>query len=122
MDLFDQFWSAYPKKVGKDAARKAFDKRKPDAALVRQMGQAIEWQKRREQWQKEDGRFIPNPATWLNQGRWEDARPGDTTQWHETRTGVETRGIELGIGPWLETEQFPAYRARVMAAHQQGAH
>ena len=21
---------------------------------------------------EENGRFIPNPATWLNQGRWED--------------------------------------------------
>ena len=25
-----------------------------------------------EQWQKEGGRFIPNPTTWLNQGRWDD--------------------------------------------------
>ena len=25
-----------------------------------------------EQWQREEGRYIPNPATWLNQGRWDD--------------------------------------------------
>lgn len=117
---FEKFWAAYPKKVGKDAARKAFGKRDP--ALVGQMVQALEWQLQREQWQREDGRFIPNPATWLNQGRWEDSRPGDTTEWHETRSGVEARGIELGLGAWVETEQFPAYKSRVMKAHQQGAH
>lgn len=33
---------------------------------------AIEAQARSRQWQDEGGRFIPNPATWLNQGRWQD--------------------------------------------------
>lgn len=66
---FDRFWDEYPKKVGKEAARRAFDKVKvPVDVLVA----AIAQQKRSQQWQKENGRFIPNPATWLNQGRWED--------------------------------------------------
>jgi len=66
---FDRFWSAYPKKVGKEAARKSFAKvRAPIDTLLA----AVEAQKRSEQWRKENGRFIPNPATWLNQGRWED--------------------------------------------------
>jgi len=25
-----------------------------------------------DQWRKDNGQFIPNPATWLNQRRWED--------------------------------------------------
>jgi hypothetical protein len=25
-----------------------------------------------EQWQKEDGKYIPYPAKWLNEKRWED--------------------------------------------------
>ena len=29
-------------------------------------------QKLSRQWQKDGGQYIPNPATWLNQGRWED--------------------------------------------------
>lgn len=33
---------------------------------------AVEQQKRSEQWQKDGGQFIPHPATWLNQGRWDD--------------------------------------------------
>lgn len=69
---FETFYAAYPKKVGKDAALKAFAKRKPDDQLVEQMVSAIERQKRSDAWLKDGGQFIPNPATWLNQGRWQD--------------------------------------------------
>lgn len=67
--LFLLFWQAYPKKVGKDAARKAFDKRKPSDDLVQAMIQAIKLQSQTEQWAKG---YIPNPSTWLNEGRWQD--------------------------------------------------
>lgn len=70
--LFDQFWSAYPKKVGKDAALKAFVKRKPDGGLLAAMLSTLAVQVNSPQWVKDDGQFIPNPATWLNQGRWQD--------------------------------------------------
>ena len=33
---------------------------------------AIDWQKRGEQWSRDNGRYVPNPATWLNQGRCDD--------------------------------------------------
>jgi len=71
-DLFEQLWKAYPKKVGKDAAKKAFDKRKPDGDLFSAMLQAIEKQSRSDDWTKGGGQFIPHPATWLNAGRWMD--------------------------------------------------
>lgn len=71
-ERFKEFWAAYPKKIGKDAALKAFMKRKPSADLVSKMIAAIEWQKQTDQWTKDNGQYIPNPATWLNQGRWED--------------------------------------------------
>jgi hypothetical protein len=70
--LFDLFWSAYPNKVAKDAARKAFDKRSPDADLVGLMVKAINVQRASEKWKKNNGQFIPNPATWLNGGQWQD--------------------------------------------------
>jgi hypothetical protein len=70
--LFDAFWKAYPKKVGKDAASKAFAKRKPDDKLLKEILQAVELQKVSDQWTKDGGQYIPNPATWLNQGRWMD--------------------------------------------------
>ncbi len=53
---------------------------------------AIKAQKQGEQWAKDGGRFIPHPATWLNQARWEDeasaapeppADPNDPNTPHE---------------------------------------
>ena len=41
---------------------------------------AVEKQKKSEQWTKNDGQFIPNPSTWLNQGRWDDELPTGDSQ------------------------------------------
>lgn len=71
-ERFAEFWKAYPKKVGKEAARKAFMKVKPSADLLQRMLTAIQEQKQADQWRRDNGQYIPNPATWLNQGRWED--------------------------------------------------
>lgn len=68
-DAFSRFWAVYPKKVGKLAAQKSFAKVK---APVETLIAAVERQKQSSQWQKDGGQYIPNPATWLNQGRWED--------------------------------------------------
>lgn len=70
---FDQFWEAYPNKVGKKAAWRAWEKAKdrpPIEALVQAIGRA----QRSAQWQRG---YIPNPATWLNQGRWLDDHAAD---------------------------------------------
>jgi len=69
---FASFWSAYPKKKAKDDAKKAFDERKPDKAMLDLMLSAIAMQSKSEDWQKDGGKFIPYPATWLNDGRWQD--------------------------------------------------
>ena len=73
---FSLFWNAYPKKVSKAAAEKAFNKLKPDDELLETMFEAIEQQKRSAEWQKDGGQFIPYPATWLNGRRWEDESGG----------------------------------------------
>jgi len=72
MDDFDMFWMTYPKKVGKEAARKAWLKVNPNLTIVLQ---ALSWQKESPQWFKNDGQFIPNPSTYLNQHRFEDEKP-----------------------------------------------
>lgn len=36
------------------------------------MLKAIEVQKKSDQWQRDNGQYIPYPATWLNGRRWED--------------------------------------------------
>ena len=69
---FDQFWSEYPRKVAKRAVEQAWKSRKFDR-LAGEIISAVRAHKNTEQWQKDKGRFIPNPLTFLNQGRWEDA-------------------------------------------------
>ena len=66
---FSLFWKEYPKKIGKGAAEKAWQKMKPP---IEDVLNAIRVQRQTDQWLKNKGQFIPNPATWLNQKRWED--------------------------------------------------
>jgi len=70
--LFDEFWELYPRKVGKGAARKAWDKLQLTADLAEIIAKAIRKQRSWDQWTRDGGQYIPHPATWLNQQRWED--------------------------------------------------
>ena len=72
-DDFCLFWDTYPKKVGKKAALKAWVAAKIDLPTSESLCDAIKSQMSSEQWTRENGQYIPNPATWLNQGRWEDS-------------------------------------------------
>jgi len=65
-DGFNEFWNNYPKKVGKDKAKTEWNKKKPK---IDDVLNALKWQKESEQWDKG---FIPNPATYISQGRWKD--------------------------------------------------
>ena len=71
-DGFERFWSSYPRKIGKQAAKNAWRKAKgkPKVDIIIEV---VNQQKQTEQWQKDNGQFIPHPATWINQGRWDDA-------------------------------------------------
>lgn len=69
---FDTFWNQYPKKQGKDAARKAWGKLNPDHTLNTLILTRLEQQKGSEQWQRDAGKFIPHASTWINGKRWED--------------------------------------------------
>lgn len=69
---FAEFWSLYPKKVGKKAALGAWKRIKMDTALFNKIMAAVEAAKGSRQWQRDNGQYIPNPATYLNQGRWDD--------------------------------------------------
>ena len=78
---FEIFWAAYPKKTSKPAATKAWAKLKPNEETVRTMLAAIEEAKKTTDWQKDGGKYVPYPATWLNNRRWEDARETKTDFW-----------------------------------------
>jgi hypothetical protein len=121
---FDQFWAAYPRRVGKQDAQKAWAKVKPDAVLVALILKAIENQKQGADWRKDDGQFIPHPATWLRAGRWLDEvrpyvapPPKLPAGWWETREGMIAAGKLLA--PPLEPRagEMPAdFRRRINEA------
>lgn len=61
-----EFWAIYPNRVGKDAARKSWERaisRAPVSEIMAGLRRYVA---------KTDDRPWCNPATWLNQGRWAD--------------------------------------------------
>ena len=126
MNDFDIFWKAYPKKVAKGDARKAWgqtERIRPDIATLLD---AIQAQMASDQWRKNEGQFIPYPATWLRQERWDDelkvTLPGIVNEkpWHETWPGIVAKGQELGIfeNQFVNPQDFKAavMRGSVKAA------
>jgi len=77
---FDQFWKAYPKKKSKGQAERTFAQINPDEQLLATMIATIERAKKSKDWCKDNGQFIPYPATWLNAKGWEDEIVPKTTQ------------------------------------------
>lgn len=70
---FNQFWELYPRKQGKGDARKSWKRIKPNAELFDKIITALKNNvDNNRQWQRDNGQYIPNPSTWLNQERWED--------------------------------------------------
>ena len=67
---FGKFWDAYPKKINKARALKAWIKQKPDLKVCLE---ALKHHVKSEQWEKDGGRFIPHASTWLNGEQWEDS-------------------------------------------------
>ena len=74
MDDFDQFWDAYPRKVGKGGARRKFAIALTKTTL-QTMLEALAWQCTQPQWSKDGGQYVPHASTWLSQERWSDDRP-----------------------------------------------
>lgn len=113
LSRFDAFWEAYPRKVGKDAARKAFDKRKPNDELTERMIQAVSAQRSSEQWRKDGGQFIPHPSTWLNEGRWQDSEAVEIARVDEGRRAETTTAYLADLGEHATKAQSPeAHAAR----------
>ena len=69
---FLSFWECYPKKIGKDAAWRAWKNRDGELPGIDFLIGKVANQKKCDQWCKDGGQFIPHPATWINQGRWDD--------------------------------------------------
>jgi hypothetical protein len=70
--FFVLFWKNYPKKVGKQAAYRVWKRIKGKQEVLEKIKKVLPKQIASIQWTKDDGQYIPNPTTYLNQGRWED--------------------------------------------------
>lgn len=128
---FDRFWSSWPthpRKVGRDQCRRKWAGKGCDA-IADQVLAAVEAAKASTAWRKDGGEFIPSPLVWLNQARWEApteaqaAAQAAATTWQDTRSGIEAKGEELGIGRWDQDafeygrgEPWPHYQRRVFDA------
>lgn len=92
---FDDFWAAYPRKVGKKTAREKWKTRRLDEQADMIIAD-IEARKRRHRpWL--DG-YIPNPTTYLNGERWDDeiieSRPADRQNRAESRADANRQAAE----------------------------
>lgn len=73
---FDAFWNAYPRKMGKPAALKAWksvDGNRCAKTIAAGLARWVDYWT----WRNEP-EYVPHPATWLNQRRWEDDTPPRT--------------------------------------------
>ena len=66
---FEIFWKEFPKKVDKQKAWVVFQ---GVEAPLKALMDALRKQKKSEQWLDAGGRYIPRPAAWLRERRWED--------------------------------------------------
>lgn len=72
LQMFNEFWKLYPKKVDKANARKKWLRLKPNDELFKTIMSALENQITFKKWHEIDKQYIPNPTTWINGERWED--------------------------------------------------
>ncbi len=67
MTEFDTFWEAYPKRVGKLAARQAFKRARNTASLDGILTGVERYRLNKPSWAE-----WAHPSSWLNAGRWMD--------------------------------------------------
>lgn len=73
---FEEFWNIYPKKIQKKTSEQKFKLHVKDVLTFNTIMFDLSIRVKSNDWLKEDGQYIPNPTTYLNQRRWEDeAKP-----------------------------------------------
>ena len=69
---FEQFWKLYPRKQNKKKVQLWFKNKQPNDALFDTIIKKLKNFIDTVDWQKENGKYIPMPTTWLNGERWND--------------------------------------------------
>ncbi|KQX34674.1 helix-turn-helix domain-containing protein [Variovorax sp. Root434] len=121
---FEELWAIYPNHDNRLKAERRYRRMAPSAALQRTMRSAIEAQRLSKRWTKDGGEFVLEFATWLRNERWRDeprTQGAIAGPWHETRSGIDAKARELGLGVWDEAafsmgrgESYLAFTARVV--------
>jgi len=93
---FEAFWTAYPRKEARRRARQAWRQRRPD---LQRCLRALAAQRSAPRWREENGRYIPLPANWLEDGRWDDlptraAPPAREPAPPDPREGIDPEAFE----------------------------
>lgn len=94
---FLDFYAAYPRHVGKEAARRAFVKAVKAGTPAADIIEGARRYTAATATAGTETRYIAHPATWLNAGRWsddmEDAAPVELTPW-EKKTAVMVQSLQ----------------------------
>jgi hypothetical protein len=98
---FNEFYSLYPRKQGRRAAEKSWDRltHNEQEDAFNALANHLEYWKLK-QTEKD---FIPHPATWLNQGRWED------------ELDMEVKKVKKPELPWYSSEELTMRKAQEVA-------
>lgn len=123
-DFENFFWEPYPKKTGKGAAWKAWKKLRPSNGLRERIKDSVIKHTLSQDWKKENGQFIPNPATFLNQKRFDDAinaarndeKGGVARVWSEIVLHVRQRGSQAPISGIPEDARTALFKIGGLAA------
>ena len=107
---FDLFWAAYPKKVGKKDAQKAWKNAKVKTELFDKIMTAVGRARTTDQWQRENGRYIPNPSTWINQGRWDDEIKEASTNGEHRSSNQPNNQEPTGTKAWRAGTAAPGFK------------
>jgi hypothetical protein len=116
LKLFAEFWDAFPKKQNRPDAKKAWQQTVLVRPSLSVLITAIAKQSQSDTWMRG---FIPLPGSWLRGHRWNDeievklVGVVNEKPWHESATGIEAKGRELGLDP-SQFNTFPEFRAAVM--------
>ena len=116
---FENFWSQYPRKIGKLTAKRSWEKLSLDnqqKALEAIVEHRKYWVAKGTDWE-----FIPHASTWLNQERFEDELVIEQKEnkrpplpWYASDELTLAKGKELGLNPYAG-ETFAQFRARLSA-------
>ena len=102
-ERFEGFWAYYPRGENRMGAVRAWDRLKPDDALIETIGRALQVLKASPAWR--DGVGIPYASTFLNGRRWEDAtakRPAQRAKAQPVRRIEQPPDSQDGGWTWAE--------------------